>query len=176
MTKILATFFAVAVATASGAATERDSDVVIPRDYLRTAAAACRANDFDTFFNDFMWSADVRRRYTGATVEERSIAAPTRPGTVRPATPDRFDIELIDYTYADAASVQRWEKDKTPFTELWLTRTKLPDGRRRVEYQPAILHDDGEGDGKTLIRKIGKPRAYVFAPVGGCWKLVQWLK
>ena len=95
MTKILATFFAVEVATASGAATERDSDVVIQRDYLRTAAAACRANDFDTFFNDFMWSADVRRRYTGATVEERSIAAPTRPGTVRPATPDRFDIELI---------------------------------------------------------------------------------
>jgi len=138
--------------------------------------AACPGGDFDAFFEEFIRSSDVRRRYTNATVEERSFAAPARPGTVRPATPDRFDITMVEYTYADTASVQRWEKDKTPFTELSLDMKELPNGGWRVNYQSAIFQDEGVGDGRTLIRKTGKPHAYVFAPVNGCWKLSQWLK
>jgi hypothetical protein len=142
----------------------------------KNAPAACPSSEFDGFFEEFIRSSDVRRRYTGPTIEERSITAPERLGIVRPATPKHFDITFVDYTWADAASVQRWEKDSTPFTKLSLDMKKLPNGNWRVKYQPAIFRDDGEGDSETLIRKIGKPRAYVFAPVGGCWKLVQWLK
>lgn len=140
------------------------------------AAGACRSGDFGEFLTRFIWSRDVRRRYTGPTVEERSFAAPSRPGIVRRADPDRFDITMVDYTYADAPSVQRWEKDGTPFVSLWLDVRKRPGGGWRVQYQPAILHDDGEGDGKTLIGKTGKPRAYLFAPAGRCWKLVRQLR
>jgi hypothetical protein len=138
--------------------------------------AACPGSDFETFFEEFIRSNDVRRRHTGSTIEEGSIAEPKGPGKLHPAAPERFDVTLVDYTYADAASVQRWEKDRTPFTELSLEMKELPSGSWRIEYQPAIFQDDGLGDSKTLIRKTGKARAYVFAPTGGCWKLVQWLK
>jgi hypothetical protein len=109
-------------------------------------------------------------------MEERSFAAPSRPGTARPANPEAFEITTVDYTYADRASVLRWEKDKTPFTELTISISDLPGGASRIEYRPGLFKDDGEGDGRTLIRHTGKPRAYVFNRVGDCWRLTQWLK
>jgi hypothetical protein len=62
----------------------------------KTSPAACPSREFDSFFEEFIRSSDVRRRYTGSTIEERSIAAPQRPGAVRPATLERFDITLFE--------------------------------------------------------------------------------
>lgn len=139
-------------------------------------AGACPGGDFQGFLTEFAASRDVRRRYTAPTVEERSFAAPSRPGIARRADPDRFDIAMFEYVYADEPSVRRWEKDRTPIVELSLDWRQLPGGGWRVEYQPGIFRDDGEGDGRTLIRKTGKPRAYFFAPAGRCWKLVRQLR
>jgi hypothetical protein len=174
MTRIQAALIAGLFATASGAAPHKDE--VQPQMYLKDAAEACQARNFDTFFNQFIWSPDVRRRYSAPTIEERAFAAPTRPGIKRPANPNQFDIAMIDFYYVDEASAIRWEKQRTPLIDLVLDRKELPGGGWRVTYQQALMRDDGEGDGKTLIRKLGKPKAYVFARVAGCWKLVQWLK
>lgn len=170
---------AFALLAATGAApmmTSAPQDAVSAQEHLASAQGSCGADAFDTFLQEFIWSRDVRKKYSAATLDERAFAAPSRPGTARPANPDAFEISTVDYTYADTASVNRWEKDQTPFTELWIDRTQLPGGGWRIQYQPAILKDDGEGDGKTLIRKTGKPRAYVFTRDAGCWKLTQWLK
>jgi hypothetical protein len=141
------------------------------------AAAVCPGSTFDVFFTKFIWSRDVRREHTGPTIEERSFASPSRPGIVRRADPDWFDIALINDTYADELSARRWQKSgTTPYVPLWLDVRKLPGGGWRVEYQPAMFHDDGKGGAKTLIRKTGKPRAYIFAPSGRCWKLVRQLR
>ncbi len=169
-------FLAAMLAAATPGGPVQSTDVVQAREHLASAAGACRSGDFDSFLTEFIWSRDVRQRYTSPTIEERSFAAPSRPGIVRRADPDRFDIAKIDYSYADELSVRRWERDGTPFVELSLDLRKLPGGGWHVQYQPGIFHDDGEGDGKTLIRKTGKPRAYIFAPVSGCWKLVRQLR
>lgn len=169
-------FLAAMLAAATPGGPVQSTDVVQAREHLASAAGACRSGDFDSFLTEFIWSRDVRQRYTSPTIEERSFAAPLRPGIVRRADPDRFDIAKIDYSYADELSVRRWERDGTPFVELSLDLRKLPGGGWHVQYQPGIFHDDGEGDGKTLIRKTGKPRAYIFAPVSGCWKLVRHLR
>lgn len=142
---------------------------------LNDAAAACIQEDFDGFFEKFVWSADVRRQYTAPTILEGAYTAPARPGVRRPADVQRFEIAMLDYTYVDAASADRNERDGTPPTHLWLKKTPLAGGGWRVEYQRAITRP-GEGDGVEIIRKIGTPRAYVFVPVAGCWRLERWLK
>ena len=143
---------------------------------LQVAQTACPAHDFESFFAEFIESSAVRRRYTGSTIEVGSIAAPRQRGTVQRANPERFDITMFEYNYADTASVERWEKNRTPYVDLTLDWVKVPGGGWRITYQQAVMRDDGVGDGKTLVRKIGKPRAYIFAPEKGCWKLVRWLK
>jgi len=142
---------------------------------LNDAATACIQKDFDVFFEKYVWSADVRRRYTAPAILEGAYAAPTRPGVRRPADVQRFEIAMIDYTYVDAASADRNERDGTPVRHLWIEKTPLAGGGWRVQYQGAITRP-GEGDGVELIRKIGTPRAYVFVPAAGCWRLERWLK
>lgn len=142
---------------------------------LNEAAAACIQKDFDGFFEKFAWSADVRRRYSAPAILEGSYAAPARPGVRRPADPQRFEIAMMDYNYVDAASAARWERDGTRPRHLWLKKTPIAGGAWRVEYQNAITRP-GEGDGVEIIRRIGTPRAYIFVPVAGCWRLARWLK
>ncbi|WP_420137783.1 hypothetical protein [Sphingomonas sp.] len=174
MIKAKALLIAASLATACGAAPHKDE--VQPQTYLKDAAGACQARNFDTFFDAFVWSPDVRRKYSAPVIEERAFGAPAKPGVKRPASSQRFEIAMIDFYYVDEASAERWEKQGTPLVDLALDRKALPGGAWTVTYQSALMKDDGEGDGKTLIRKIGKPKAYIFAWTGGCWKLTQWLK
>lgn len=151
-------------------------DAVMAGTHAANAQGSCPGRDFDSFVQEFIASADVRKKYTPATIEERSFAAPSRTGTARPTNPEAFEITTVDYAWADRASVERWEKDQTPFTEFSIDISELPGGAGRIEYRPGLFKDDGEGDGRTLIRHTGKPRAYVFNRVGDCWRLAQWLK
>ncbi|MEN3748443.1 hypothetical protein TPR58_14805 [Sphingomonas sp. HF-S3] len=172
------TSLALAVLAATGLtpATRPAQGAVTSDAHPANAQATCPGGDFESFLQAFISSADVRRKYTPATLEERSFAAPSRPGAARPVNPEAFEITMVDYSWADRASVVRWEKDQTPFTELTISISDLPGGAGRIEYRPGLFKDEGEGDGRTLIRHTGKPRAYVFNRVGDCWRLAQWLK
>ncbi|WP_438851201.1 hypothetical protein [Brevundimonas nasdae] len=70
----------------------------------------------------------------------------------------------------------------SPLPKMQDTRTDEPgglleqaDGSVRFPYQPGAFRDDGEGDSLTLVRKTGRPAAYVFTPADGCWRLTQHL-
>ena len=84
---------------------------------------------------------------------------------------------MVDYTYADAGSIRRWEAGETEtFVRLKIEPRRLKDGAMRVDYQPGEFLDDEEGDGATFIRATGEPAAYVFSPFGRCWRLTQHLR
>lgn len=145
--------------------------------WLKQAAGACESRDFNSLFESFVRSAEVRRRYSAPQIELRTLADPRAPGTARPLSPDAFEIALIDYSYADAASVRRWEIDPArSFTLLSVEQKHLADGAVRIDYRPGLFRDDGEGDGRTLVRPTGAPAAYVFSRFGGCWRLTQHLR
>lgn len=120
---------------------------------LREAASACRRGEFYEFLEAFIASGAVRTRY-------RDV--PSEP----------VQIGKVDYAYVDPASVALTNPDPTKrFRELAVDVTDLPGKGRRLTYQPGIFRDDGEGDGRTLVRKTGKPRSYEFAWKTGCWRL-----
>lgn len=71
----------------------------------------------------------------------------------------------------------------SPLPKMQDTRTDEPgglmeqaDGSVRVPHQPGVFRDDGEGDSLALLRKTGRPAAYVFTPAVGCWRLTQPLR
>lgn len=71
----------------------------------------------------------------------------------------------------------------SPLPRMQDTRTDEPGGRMeqaegsvRVQHQPGVFRDDGEGDSLALLRKTGEPTAHVFTPADGCWRLTQHLR
>lgn len=146
------------------------------RTNLKQARDGCANQEFGTFFEAFLFSPAVRAQYSAAQVEQRNFAQPNKAtGRMLPGQQyRRFNISQVDFFYADTASVERWQADpKHAYTDLEVDIVPLAQGGQKVRYQPAIMRDDGEGDGRTLIRRIGKPAAYVFAWHNGCWQLTQ---
>ncbi len=120
---------------------------------LQEAASACRRGEFYEFLETFIASGAVRARYRDM---------PSEP----------FRIGKVDYSYVDPESVSLSNPDPNKrFRELAVDVTDLPGNGRRLTYQRGIFHDDGEGDGRTLVRRTGQPRSYDFAWTNGCWRL-----
>ncbi len=148
-----------------------------PDGWMEQATNACAAREFDSWFDAFVRSDAVRRRYSAPQIEQRSYASPHTLAAGRTERAEDFEISLVDYTYADRLSVERWQANPSnPFQPLDIDRQQRADGSVRVQYQPGIFRDDGEGDSLTLLRKTGRPAAYIFAPANGCWHLTQHLR
>lgn len=145
---------------------------------LADTRSACAQQDFHTFLQYYIGSAAVRQRYTAAQVEQRSFAQPQKAGrAIAAADMSLFRVGQLDWNYADAASLKQWEANPDQRYQLLdVTFTELPGGGRKVVYQPGVFHDDGEGDSMTLVRRTGKPAAYVFGWQNGCWQLTQDLR
>lgn len=151
---------------------------VDPASWEHQAAQACRSGDFDLLFEAFVYSPEVRRRYSAPILEQRRFSAPHAILEGRSERAQDFAIGRVDYTYADPASIRRWESGQaSTFTTLEVTRRLQSDGAMRVDYQPAIFRpEDGESEAVVLVRKTGRPAAYVFEPADGCWRLKQHLR
>lgn len=122
---------------------------------LQEAASACQRNEFYEFLEAFIASSNVRARYRDA---------PSEP----------FGIGKVDFSYVEPRSVDLSNPDPNKrFREFAVDVTELAGKGRRVTYQPGIFLDDGEGDGKTLVRRTGKPSSYTFAWKNGCWRLTR---
>lgn len=122
-------------------------------EFLREATSACRRGEFYEFLEAFIASGAVRARY-------RDV--PSEP----------FRIGKVDYANLDPSSVALSNPDPNKrFRELAVDVTDLPGKGCRLTYQPGIFQDDGEGNGRTLVRRIGMPKSYDFAWKNGCWRL-----
>lgn len=122
---------------------------------LREATSACQRGEFYEFLEAFIASGAVRARY-------RDV--PSEP----------FRIGKVDYAYVEPESIALSNPDPNKrFRELAVDVTDLPDKGRRLTYQPGIFRDDGEGDGRTLVRKTGRAMSYDFAWKNGCWRLIS---
>lgn len=134
---------------------------------------------FQEFFEAFVRSPAVRRKYSASTIELRGVS---QPGTALRTVPaneyiQSFDIGRVDWYYADAASVARWERNSADdYILLDVGFQEQPNGGFKVTYQKGVFADEGEGDSKALIRRYGPRAAYIFAPIGDCWQLIQHLK
>ena len=160
------------IAGASPQETAQDHD-----GWIQQASGACEAGDFWALFDAFARSSQVRRLYSAPRIEQRTRGTPSLPLATQPEGPDDFAIGMVDYTYADAGSIRRWEAGETEtFVRLKIEPRRLKDGAMRVDYQPGEFLDDEEGDGATFIRATGEPAAYVFSPFGRCWRLTQHLR
>lgn len=162
------------VADRAGAAPQGDD----PASWENQAAQACRFGDFDLLFEAFVFSPEVQRRYSAQIIEQRSFAAPHTILEERTDPLQDFAIGRVDHTYADPASIRRWEAGQTStFTTLEVQHRLQTDGSMRIDYQSAIFRpEDEEGEAMVLVRKTGRPAAYVFEPVDGCWRLKQHLR
>ncbi len=143
---------------------------------MSEAKSGCSQKEFNQFLDAFIASPAVRAKYTAPQVEQRGFGLPAKAtGRSLPASAyQSFNVSHVDWQFADTASVARWQADPNkPYTALDVKFEDLPDGSFKFTYQPAILHDDDEGDGWTVERHIGKPAAYLFAWRSGCWQLTQ---
>lgn len=169
----------IALATAAllGAPALPNPQTVLPSDsWLTQADSACEARDFQGLFEAFIYSPEVRRKYSAPVLEQRTLdGRSVRNGPAE--TPDDFTIAGVDFNYGDAASIRRWEAGEAEwFVRLNVERLPQPDGSVRVEYQPGEFVEHDEGDGSDFVRATGPLAAYVFTPSERCWRLTQHLR
>jgi hypothetical protein len=143
---------------------------------LQLAKDACRAKDFSQMFGYFAQNDGVRAALTAPEVQIRSL---TRPGqlqrTVRGAEYRDFKIAMIDYSFFDAESADRFDAGQSEALEaLKLDITEEPGGAYRVAYVKAEYGPPGEDEEYgELIRTYGQPGAYLFERREDCWQLTQ---
>ncbi len=167
------TTIALALALAAGPA---GAQALSQAEILQLAKDACKTQDFSLMFGYFAQNEGVRAALTAPEVQIRSLA---RPGQlqrmVKAAEYRDFKIAMIDYSFFDAESAERFDAGQSEALEtLKLDITEQPGGAYRVafvkaEYGPPS-EDEEYGD---LIRTYGQPGAYLFEPRDGCWHLTQ---
>lgn len=168
-----ATMIVLGLALAAGPAA---AQALPPAEVLQMAKDACRAKDFSQMFGYFAQNDGVRAALTAPEVQIRSLA---RPGqvqrTVRGAEYRDFKIAMIDYSFFDAESADRFDAGQSEALEpLELDITEQPGGAYRVAYVKAEYGPPGEDEEiGELIRTYGQPGAYLFEPRDGCWHLTQ---
>lgn len=164
---------ALALALAAGPA---GAQALSQEEILQLAKDACKTQEFSLMFGYFAQNEGVRAALTAPEVQIRSLA---RPGQVqrmvKGAEYRDFKIAMIDYSFFDAESADRFDAGQSDALEtLKLDITEQPGGAYRVAYVKAEYgppsEDEEYGD---LIRTYGQPGAYLFEPRDGCWHLTQ---
>jgi hypothetical protein len=164
---------ALALALAAGPA---GAQALSQAEILQLARDACKTQDFSLMFGFFAQNKGVRAALTAPEVQIRSLA---RPGqvqrTVQGAEYRGFKIAMIDYSFFDAESADRFDAGQSEALEsLKLDITEQPGGAYRVAYVKAEYGPPGEDkEYGELIRTYGQPGAYLFEPRDGCWHLTQ---
>lgn len=176
----IVTCMLIAFALTSGVrAREGDEQQHADLSWEAQSRSACEADNFDSFFEAFVRSPQVRKERTARSVEHRSLANPSELLGQIAGThyQEIFAISLSDYYYVDTVSKQKWESGALDsYQDLWVDVEPAQDHSYKVKYSKAILRDDGEGDGKTFVRRYGATMGYVFELKQGCWELTQELR
>jgi hypothetical protein len=132
--------------------------------WVEQAQNACRAGEFEAFFEAFLSSTLVQRRYLASRIKMRW---PARSASVPDHQYLRIPIMRYDWQYALNQGRPGAEKVK-------LDILADPDGGYRVSYVRATFNDKGEGDSPgEIVETFGPVGTLVFESQKGCWRLVE---
>lgn len=126
------------------------------------AAEACTQKGYWSFFEQFVKSEAIRKTHTSPKVELRSYSGKAKiEGQY-----EQFKIGMYDNTWIYIDPIKKTEKVQR--LEL---KDEVSGNTFRVNYQKAEFGSD-----EQLLKKIGKPGAYVFELQNACWRLTQELR
>ena len=124
----------------------------------------CDPEDGSVFFDGYLASEDVRKRYTAEEVEVYDAENPSKLlRKVRAAELEPFKIAIYDTRWvrtpetAGASQPQRVE-----------IRQSQQGKQFRVDYVNADYGDDDE-----VVKRFGRPGANQFEFDNGCWRLTR---
>lgn len=163
-----------AVAPASAQDVDAESDALS----MQMSKDACKAKDFAAFFGSYAQNRKVRDAQTAALVEVRSLKNPKKKIEDVDARDFLFNIQMLDYSYYDADSALKFDKSENPddLVDVKVDFKELGGDKHRIDWTRAQMKPDDEGEGKVLVKTIGKPGAYIFEYVDGCYQLTQDLR
>ncbi|MCX8477233.1 MAG: hypothetical protein MT490_15705 [Sphingomonas sp.] len=149
---------------------------------LRQAAAACTDADANAFFDVFIQSAAVRRKYSAPKITfslETQDSRPLRQSEIPGSRYRDFPIMMVDYYRKPVRPLRPGDDDE--YVEISIY--KGPQNQLAVEW--TRVHYDGRSDGGddlgNAVTLDGKPYdsagpsdgQLLFRPAGGCWELVS---
>lgn len=149
---------------------------------LREAAAACTDADANAFFDIFIQSAAVRRKYSAPNITfslETQDSRPLRQSEIPGSRYRDFPIMMIDYYRKPVRPLRPGDDDE--YVEISIY--KGPQNQLAVEW--TRVHYDGRSDGGddlgNAVTLDGKPYdpagpsdgQLLFRAAGGCWELVS---
>ena len=152
---------------------------------LASAASACRVQDKHGFFEAFVASSAVRRKYSAPviaySVTQISPAYRVlRRDRIPVASYHDFPITMVDYYYTSAKPVRSGDKD-----EYVMMKEINQSQSNQLSVEWTRVHFDGQSEGGEDLGKAftldGKPYEpgglntdgqLLFEPDAGCWQLV----
>ncbi|MFQ6311453.1 hypothetical protein [Lysobacter capsici] len=132
-------------------------------------ADACGNNDqdFDNFFNAYIYRPELRPQHTSPSIEIRQISDKNKKiGTETKEQNKPFKIGLIDYRWSYVTA--HGKEEKSDRIEIKIHREG---NAMQVDFIRAKYTNDD-----TLIRTYGPEGAYVFEHKNNCWQLTQELR
>ncbi|WP_153018879.1 hypothetical protein [Lysobacter capsici] len=132
-------------------------------------AASCGKNDqdFDNFFNAYIYRPELRPQYTSPNIEIRQISDKNKKiGTETKEQNKPLKIGLIDYRWSYVTADEKEEKSDRIEIKIHREGDAMQVDFIRAKY----TNDD------TLIRTYGPKGAYVFEHKNNCWQLTQELR
>jgi hypothetical protein len=134
--------------------------------WLDQAKAACNQEGFRSFFEAFVRSDAVRKRYTATTLTRIEDGKRRQPG---PDGHPGFPIALADYTYVAANAPANGRS--LPYLRVRFGEAK--GGVQQVHWVRIRYEGNGnDRDGQArIIGMIGKPGRLSFQLADSCW---QW--
>jgi len=166
-----------AAATARAAGPLSESD----RMQLSTAASACKAGDPKAFFDSFIQSAAVQRKYTAPMIDVSLHGADHKlisKQRVAAASYRDFPIMMQDYYRKPTTPLRAGDQDE--YVEIEVNQSQT----NRISVEWARVHYDGKSEGGDDLGNAlnadgtayerGQPGdgQLLFAPTADCWQLV----
>lgn len=132
-------------------------------------ADACGRSDqdFDNFFNAYIYRPELRSRHTSPDIEIRKISDKNNKIGIETKEQNKpFKIGLIDYRWSYVTPDEK--ADKSDRIEIKIHREG---DAMQVDFIRAHYTNDD-----TLIETYGAKGAYVFEHKNNCWQLTQELR
>lgn len=123
--------------------------------------------DFDNFFNSYIYRPELRSQYTSPNIEIRQFSDKNKKIGVENKEQNKpFKIGLIDYRWSYVTPNEKAEK----FDRIEIKIHRVDETMQVDFIRGHYTNDD------TLTETYGAKGAYVFERKNNCWQLTQELR